>query len=360
MATDWAVRVVAAHWQPPYPFYQFPAVLCRTLREPAVLLGVPALFSAWRQRRAAACTLALPGLLFLVLFLALLSNRTPLPLRFAAPALGLLSWIGGAQIDRIAAGDRPAAHILAGWCVLSGILIALYVLLLGPHVPAISRGSWLEPANKVVAFAAFWWVIPFGILIVVLVAARGRSLSPEFPALVVVLFLSGVALIHHGPFNQLAREKQIGLLQRPDWSRTPTRTALFKWMGNHMDSRSVTYSYYRRRWSIPGALLPADNPRFEWIHRPGVPLSAALGALRQAGVTHVLVPDDNPELVEFEAYRTDPIIQQLDDSHSFQLLKRFMGAAIYGVVYPAKEKPMTPDASHPMPWLMDFAGSGVH
>lgn len=360
MATPWAVRIVADHWQPPYPFYQFPSVLCRTLREPAVLLGIPALVGAWRQRNAASCTLVLPGLLFLILFLALLSNRTPLPLRFAAPALGLLSWIGGTQIDRIGAGDRAAARTLAGWCILSGILIALYVLFLGPHVPPLNRGSWLDPVNKMVAFADFWWMVPFAVLVVLTVAARGRSLSPEFPALAAVMFLGVVALIHHGPFNELAHDRQLGVLQKPDWSRPPARTPLFKWMVNHMDAHSVTYTYYRRRWSIPGALLPADNPLFEWIHRPGVSLASALEALQQAGVTHVLVPNDNPELVEYEAYRTDPIIRNLGDSHSFQLLDKFMGAASYRVVYPVKEKPLTPDAAHPMPWLMEFAASGIH
>jgi hypothetical protein len=156
----------------------------------------------------------------------------------------------------------------------------------------------------------------------------------------------------------ILEQARLGMLGLPNWNATPNRGPINRWMWQHASPHSVLYGYYRQRWCMPCALLEADDPLLEEIHRPGISLTAALERIRQLGVDYVLFEPMTPEMSENRVRCTDPILKNVTDRRYFERVAECMGTTLYRVHYPGGAQPLTPTPARPMPWLLDYSASG--
>ena len=355
LSTHWTNTVVAGWVQGRQPFNNFPVPLCLGLREPALLLGMPCLLLALKRRESGATTLGLVALLYFIAFVALLAGHTPYPLRFAGPALGIFAWMGGALLEDLRTRvDGVALRMTAAWVVTCGIVLGAYSFtpLATSYLPPSPDGPVVD------ALVRFWWVLALGLVMAALARSECsepvRSSAGSLALAAVIL----IAVVHHQPFMQVLDASRLGLLTRPDWSRPSHTSPMVNWMQMRLGPKSVIYTYFDRRWSLPGASMPADDPHFESIHRPGATLDEAVECLRRMGVTHVLAWDTGGQQERYEAYRTDLIFKRLDDPRYFHLVRKVLNMTLYEVTYPGRY-PEKPSPGHTMPWLMGFAATGV-
>jgi hypothetical protein len=166
-----------------------------------------------------------------------------------------------------------------------------------------------------------------------------------------------VALLHQEPFLDF-KELASGRLAEVQWARAPSLFSVTEWMQHCLNPHSVIYGYYMQRWTLPGSVLPPDDPLLESIHRPGAPWIRVMETLRQLGVDFILDYHGDPELEAYTVYQHDPVLARLGDRHFFQPVVKGSSMALYRVIYPGGALPRRPDRSNPMPWLFDFAAGG--
>ena len=341
----WALSVVAPLWQP-QPFWRFPDILFQAVREPAVLLGVPATLIAWIRRDRALAVAGITAVLYLCVLMMLMNTGFPNQMRFGGPGLAVFCWMGGALLVRLEDDARFRLPSIAFW----GVCTVIIEMWAAPQ----DRGIWASDRLPV-EIARAWWSGPFIVILIVLCHRKCLSRCPGVLRYWGALAIGAVALFQQQPV--LDPSNIVKSIEEAGWSNVPSDLNAVNWMQGHASDHSVTYSYYLQRWAIPGALLPGDDPKLEWIHQPGVKFSDALEALREMGVDYVLVCR-TVSAVGYRVFDTDPIIQRLSDRRYFELLQQDETASLYRVHYPGGAHPLRPDRSHPMPWLMDFGTCG--
>jgi len=355
--TPWALKAVVSRWQPGHPFYDFPKMLTLVLRDAPVVFGIPALILVWRRRETGPVFLGATAIIFFFAFFAVMANHSTYPLRFAIPSLGILSWLGGSLVDRIKESEAVVARTLAAWCLVSGILFWICLMVRVSRMHGIS-GSLLASQCSVRVLIYIWWIVPFGLLAFPLAALISRRKASVLPIAFIVSMVGVVGLIYHQPFKRMSEDYHIGVLRHPNWDRSPGPTATFRWMQSHLDQHSVFYSHSEDRWVFPGPLVGYDDPLMERIHQSGVPMTTVIETLRSMGVNYIFSWRFYEWAEEDRVYATDPIFKNLLDTRYFQPVCRDPFSSLFRVVYPPGETAARPGPGHPMPWLMDYAASG--
>jgi hypothetical protein len=356
LVTPWITQQILPQWQPAHPFYDFPKMLALSLREPALLLGIPGLWLAFRRRQTGGAFLGCTAIFYLACFMAVLANQTPAPMRFVAPALGILTWLGGSVVDELKTSTVPAL-VTGIWGVISSLILLPTLWAWAPAISSKDDAVWLHPALTLDSIVKFWWIAPLSFLLLVVSLWR-RSAGGLALCVVPILAVSAVAIQYHKPFVDLGYLRTIGVLRSPNWSASPCPSPTIQWIQQHLGPSDVVYTYYAERWTCSASMLAAMDPYCEPIHRKTENLEEAMGVLSHMGVGYVLVRAQDGQLAPARVYGSDVILNHLSDARRFELMKSDPTMTLYKIIYAPGTGPTQPGSGHPMPWLYEGAAGG--